>query len=331
MTATAPPTAASPTDLPWEPVTCDVPDVALLGFEGPDAETFLQGQLSNDVTALLPGAVQWTSCNSPKGRMLATLLLWRDSPDAFRALVAADLAVALHKRLAMFVLRARVRIVDLTPGHAFFGAGGTGAAVAVRAALGSCPAPGRATGTAAGTTVGFPDGRILVVAAIGAPARQALRAHARAVPPDTWRWLGVRAGIAQIGAATQDLFVPQTANWDLVDGVSFHKGCYTGQEIIARTQYLGRLKERMHLFHLDGAPPAAAARIYGAAFGDQACGTVVNAAAAPEGGSDLLAVVQMSALAAPPLRLSAPDGPLLEIRPLPYPVADAKAPVRPKL
>jgi tRNA-modifying protein YgfZ len=331
MSAAATPFQGLPTGLPQGPVTCDVTDLSLLAFEGPDAATFLQGQLSNDVVALLPGAVQWTSYNSPKGRMLATLLLWRDGSDAFHALVAADLAEAVRKRLSMFVLRAKVRIADLTPDRVLVGVGGRGAAEAVHAALGACPAPGRVTGTESLVTIGFPDGRIVVVAAAGAPALQALRAHASTASPETWRWLGVRAGVAQIGAATQDLFVPQTANWDLVDGVNFHKGCYTGQEIIARTQYLGRLKERMRLFHLDGAPPAPATKIYGSAFADQACGMVVNAAAAPSGGSDLLAVVQSSALEAPPLRLAAPDGPALEVQPLPYAIPAAEAAPRPKL
>ena len=110
-----------------------------------------------------------------------------------------------------------------------------------------------------------------------------------------WQWLTIRAGIPVITAATSDLFVPQAANWDALGGISFQKGCYTGQEIVARTQYLGRLKERSLLAHLDGAPPAPGERSYSATFGDQSCGTVVNAAASPDGGSDLLAVLQLAA------------------------------------
>jgi folate-binding protein YgfZ len=312
-------------------LTCDVSDYALLAIEGLDAQTFLQGQLSNDVAALHVGSVQWTSYNSPKGRMLATLLLWRSGPDAFRALVAADLAEGIRKRLSMFVLRAKVRISDATPGHAFLGAVGSGAADAVRAALGSCPTPGTATASDTHLALGFPDGRILVVPSGGDSARDTLRRHAGAAGPELWRWLGVRAGVPLIVAATQDLFVPQTANWDLLQGVNFQKGCYTGQEIIARMQYLGRLKERMHLFHLDGAPPVPGTRAYGSVFGDQACGTVVNAAAGPSGGSDLLVVVQESALAAPPLRVSSPDGPTLAELPLPYLIPATVTPVRPRL
>ena len=331
MTAAVPPSSVAPDHLLQGPVTCDVSDYSLLVFEGPDTLSFLQGQLSNDVAALVPGNVQWTSYNSPKGRMLATLLLWRSGPEGCRALVAADLAESVRRRLSMFVLRAKVRISDATPGHAFLGAIGTGAADAVRAALGSCSAPGSATASETHTTISFPDGRILVIATGGESARTALRAHASMAGPELWRWLGVRAGVPLIVAATQDLFVPQNANWDLLRGVSFQKGCYTGQEIIARMQYLGRLKERMHLFHLADAPPAPGTKVYGSVFAEQSCGTVVNAAIAPSGGSDLLVVVQESALAAPPLRLSSPDGPTLATLPLPYAIPAIEAPVRPRL
>jgi len=331
MTAAVPPSSVAPDYLLQVPVACDVPDYSLLVFEGPDTQSFLQGQLSNDVAALVPGNVQWTSYNSPKGRMLATLLLWRSGPDAFRALVARDVAESVRKRLSMFVLRAKVRISDATAGQAFLGVIGKGAADAVGAALGSCPSPGTVMTGDAQSSIAFFDGRILVVATDGELARTMLRKHAGAVAPELWRWLGVRAGVPLIMAATQDLFVPQTANWDLLQGVSFQKGCYTGQEIIARTQYLGRLKERMHLYHLDDAPPAPATKVYGSVFADQACGTVVNAAVAPSGGSDILIVVQESALAAPPLHVASPGGPMLAALPLPYAIPATEAPVRPRL
>ena len=313
-------------------VWCAVPELGLLAIAGADAEAFLQGQLSSDIQELAPGAAQLSSYNSPKGRMLATLLLWRDGNDTFRALVAADLAEPLRKRLSMYVLRAKVSVTDLTPSHLRFGIGGTRAGDAVRAALGRAPGRGQVLSDADATLVGFPDGRILVVApdAFADALRAKLAGEAALVAPDVWRWLGIRAGVPVIGAATQDLFVPQTANWDLLGGVSFQKGCYPGQEIVARTQYLGRQKERMHLFHVDGPAPPPATKIYGAVFADQACGTVVNAAMAPSGGADLLAVLQLSALDGP-LRLGSPNGPTLAPAPLPYAIPAPVAPNRPRL
>ena len=298
----------------------------------PTPKSFLQGQWSNDIKALAPGALQLSSYNSPKGRMLATLLVWRDGTDAFRALVAADITETLRKRLAMFVLRAKVVVADLSAGQVLFGLGGTGARDAVRAALGAVPDAGHVLVGAEATSVALPDGRIVVVAALAheESLRTRLAQEAIEVPANSWRWLGIRAGVPMIGAATQDLFVPQTANWDLLDGVSFHKGCYTGQEIIARTQYLGRLKERMQLFHVEAAPPPPGARLYGAIFGEQACGTVVDAAPSPDGGSDLLAVVQISALDGS-LHVGTPDGPLLAPHALPYALPAPAAPDRPRL
>jgi folate-binding protein YgfZ len=308
------------------------PGLGLLSFAGPDAESFLQGQLSNDIQALAPGALQLSSYNSPKGRMLATLVVWRDGADSFCALVAADIAEALRKRLGMFVLRAKVVVADLTSAHSLIGLGGAGARDAVGAAFGTAPDAGHVVIGGEATSIALPDGRIVVVAgqAVAESLRTRLAHEATEVPPDTWRWLGIRAGVPMICAATQDLFVPQTVNWDVLDGINFHKGCYTGQEIIARTQYLGRLKERMHLFHADAAPPPPGTRIYGAVFGDQACGTVVDAAPSPGGGADLLAVVQISAIDGP-LRIGTNDGPVLAPRALPYALPVPSAPDRPRL
>ena len=177
-------------------VFCTAPGFGLLSFAGPDAESFLQGQLSNDIKALAPGALQLSSYNSPKGRMLATLLVWRDGADAFRALVAADLAETLRKRLAMFVLRAKVIVADLSAGHALIGLGGTGCArrsprgAGRRARRRPCPRRRR------GDSVALPDGRIVVVAALGHIAeslRTRLAQEAIEAPP---RMPGAGSGFA---------------------------------------------------------------------------------------------------------------------------------------
>jgi folate-binding protein YgfZ len=331
------PAFAQPSPRPVAAVTdsavfCAAPELALLSFTGRDAEAFLQGQLSNDVAALAPRTAQLSSYNSAKGRMLATIVLWRDDGEAFRALVGRDLAETLRKRLSMYVLRAKVTVADVTHVHALLGVGGAGAQDAVRAAFGDAPDRGGVLARDPATLVGLPDGRLIIVAASASAEklRTTLAEHAAEVSADVWRWLGIRAGVPTIAPATQDLFVLQTANWDLLGGVSFQKGCYTGQEIVARTQYLGRLKERMRLFHVDAPPTPPGTRIYGAVFGDQACGTVVDAAPAPAAGSDLLAILQLTALDGP-LHLGSPDGPTLDPLPLPYAIPAPVAPNRPKL
>ena len=163
------PSAATPPDTRESTAACvvfaDASALGLIAIEGSDAAAFLQGQLSNDVLALAPGEGQWTSYNSPKGRMLATMFLWRleGAEPLFRAIVAADLAEALRKRLAMFVLRSKVGVADLTDAHAFLGLGGPGAADAVRGAFGAVPAPGKTSVVGATSMAHWPDGRLGVI------------------------------------------------------------------------------------------------------------------------------------------------------------------------
>ena len=177
------------------------------------------------------------------------------------------------------------------------------------------------------TLLGVPGNRWLVLAPDDGE-KLAARFAKVATPGgfDAWRWLTIRAGAPVITAATQDAFVAQAANLDILGAVDFQKGCYTGQEIIARTQYLGRLKERTYLFHTEATDVSAGERIYSPVFEDQACGTVVSAAPAPGGGSDLLAVLQIAAAERGDARLNAPDGPRLISLPLPYAIPAPGAP-----
>lgn len=311
-----------------------LPGVAVLEADGPDTIAFLHAQLSSDVAGLQAGAAQWSTYNSPKGRMLATLLVWRPAEGpACRLALAADLAEPIRKRLSMFVLRSKVKLVVPDPAPPALGVGGPAAADAVRRALGVDAAPLRAVDVdGGGTAIGLPDGRILVVAppAAAGAIHARLAAHAAAAGEDAWRWLGIRAGVAQVTLATQERHVAQTANWEVVGGVSFAKGCYPGQEIVARSQHLGILKERAHPFHVAAPPPAPATPVYSRTFGEQACGSIVDSVALPDGGSDLIAVVQLAAVESGDLHVGAPDGPALERLPLPY-ALPASAPKRVKL
>jgi folate-binding protein YgfZ len=326
-------TASATTAGPDTAVFASLPAVGYLEFEGADTASFLQGQLSNEVIALAIGEAQWTSYNSPKGRMLATMLLWHASATSYRAFVAADIAEWLRKRLAMFVMRARVVVTDRTAGGTCFGIAGGGAVPTVRAALGAAEAAGHGVTHDGLDIVTTPDGRVLVyaAAAAGDDTGQRLAAQATHVDATHWDWHGIAAGIPVVAAATQDHFIAQAANWELVGGVNFRKGCYPGQEIIARMQYLGKLKERLVRLHHDGPAPAAGTPLFSPVFGDQACGTVVNAAPAPDGGSDMLAVAQTSATAGGTLHLGQPEGPVLALLTLPYAVPAPAAPHRPKL
>jgi len=220
----------------------------------------------------------------------------------------------------MFVLRAKVIVEARVPHGLVGGVVGPHAGAAIVAALGRAPAAGQGLVASGTDVVALPDGRFLV------DGEQRAVIAGDDASPAHWDWLGVRAGVAQITLATQDLFVAQALNLDLVGAVNFRKGCYPGQEIVARMQYLGRLKERMFAFHAAGEPPAAAARIVA---DDGNAGTVVNAAPAPDGGSDLLAVVSVAAREAGGLRLA--DGRAITELPLPYEVPAPTTPNRVKL
>ncbi len=313
------------------PIVCDASEWGVLDIAGEDAAAFLQGQLSSDVTKLAPGTGQWTSYNSPRGRMLANGFLWRSAAgEHYRLALGADLAEPIHKRLSMFVLRSKVTVVDLTPTYARIGVIDADAMGVVAAAFGEAPAPGRAIQRDRAEFVALPDGRILIVAPMeDADAVRARLAYAKPpAHPDAWRRYGIRAGVAVITLATQDSLLPQAANVDLLGGVILNreKGCFPGQEIIKRAQARGQLKERLYAFHVAGPVPSPGAKLFGSTFGSQSCGVVVNAASSPEGGSDILATVQFLAAKTDALYLDSPDGPALSPMQLPYSIPYPDAP-----
>jgi folate-binding protein YgfZ len=284
-----------------------LPGLAALEARGPEARDFLHGQLSSDVRGLAVGAAQYATYNSPKGRMLATLVVWRRDADRLTLFLAADLAAAMRKRLAMYVLRSKLTI-EASPA-ALFGAVGAGAREALVAGAGGF----KGVAVEGGEALALPDGRVLVESGRdGVPmALAGLTEGDEAL----WRWAGIRAGVAQVMAATSDAIIAQAANLELVGGVDFHKGCYPGQEIIARMQYLGRLKERLRGFHMDAPAPTPGTPL-GAAGREESAGVVVDAAPSPAGGVDLIAVTREDALDTP---LSV-DGRPLAPRALPYDV-----------
>jgi folate-binding protein YgfZ len=319
----APPPPVPSTPTPARAVLCDASDWGLLAVDGADAQAFLQGQLSSDVKGLAAGAAQWTSYSSAKGRMLANGLLWRNPVgDGFRLALAADIVLTTTKRLTMFVLRSRVAIGSLGATHAWFGIGGSGAREAADAALFACPPLGHAAVRDGVEIVAFPDGRVLVVVPNDRAGGIRAQLAAATVPGDAqaWRRFAILAGTALVRASTQDQLLPQAINLDVLGGVVLNrdKGCFPGQEIIKRTQALGQLKERLHAFATTSPAAAAGTKVFGATFGDQACGIVVDAADAPDGGSVLLATVQIRAAEADVLHVGAPDGAELSPLALPY-------------
>ena len=287
--------------------------LGMLSCTGDDAREFLHAQLTNDFSALAADRARYAGWCSAKGRLLANFLVVPQG-QGFLLQLSRDLAPAVAKRLSMFVLRAKVKVTDASNEWTQFGLWGTGAAERL-AALGM-PVP-------TGDLVVAPDADAVVVRITQQHFVLLVKAAQRdRVPGNSdegaWALEEIRAGRPLVVQATQDLFVPQMVNLERLGAVDFKKGCYPGQEIVARTQYRGVLKRRMVRARV-AAAAAPGNDLYADDLPGQASGTVVNAAPAPEGGSELLAVVQISSLEnAAAIRFGAADGPQLELLPLPF-------------
>ncbi|MGB8338507.1 MAG: folate-binding protein YgfZ [Burkholderiales bacterium] len=303
-------------------VVADLSSFGLIRFSGEEAQKFLHGQLSNSVEKLGANQAQYTSYNSPKGRMLASMLLWRDGDDYLLTL-PASLRESVQKRLAMFVLRAKVKVTDASADYVRIGVAGIQAAEILTEIIGAVPAsPMQMNASEAAHAIRIDTQRFLLLAKPPAHTLwQKLATRLQAVGTNVWSLLDIRAGIPWITPATQEYFVAQMTNFELIGGVDFKKGCYPGQEIVARTQYLGKLKRRMVRVHVDGVSALSAGdELFSADFDGQASGMVVNAAPSPAGGIDALAVIQIDSAATQTIHVKSIDGPALEILELPYPI-----------
>lgn len=301
-------------------ILADLAHYGLIAFSGEDAVTFLHALISNDLRKLNEKAAVFAAHLSPKGRMLANFLVLKRSDDLL-VLLPAALRESIQKRLSMYILRTKVKARDASGEWVRLGLSGPGSDAAVADLLGQAVAAeilamGHADDLFA---IRLGEQRFdLFIAPTAAPAIWSrLRASHRPVGAAAWDWLLVDAGIPTVLPATQDLFVPQMANMEVLGGVCFTKGCYPGQEIVARSQYLGKVKRRLYLAHVESeASPGE--ELFSADLPDQAAGHIANVAPAPGGGHDVLAVVHSSSEEAGDVRLRRRDGPRLAFRPLPY-------------
>ena len=302
---------------------CELSSYGLIAFSGEDAVSFLHAQLTSDVSSLGAARTQYSGYCSPKGRLLATCLLWPRGADIVMALPDA-LRESIQARLAKYVLRAHVKVMDATSDLTLFGMAGDEATANVAALCkGRTPALHEIVAADRFEATCLPVGRYLLLArsAEAAGVRERLLECARQRDAGAWAALDVEAGIPVITTATQEQYVPQMVNLDLVGGVSYTKGCYPGQEIVARTHYLGKLKQRMYRVRVAGERLCAGDHLYSAEFGpDQASGSILYPDAGSSGSPEALAVLQKSAVTAGAVRLKSLNGPAVEIVPLPYPI-----------
>lgn len=287
--------------------------LGVIRARGDDAAAFLHGQLSQDFALLgVPGARLAAYC-SPKGRMLASMIGIKRAADEVLLICHHDVLAATLKRLSMFVLRAKVKLDDASAGFELWGLVGTSALPAGEPwQMLDAPAGVSRVGLypAAGLT------RSLWVAPAGheAPAGPPLE-------PATWAWLEVLSGVAMVSAPLVDAFVPQMLNYESVGGVNFKKGCYPGQEVVARSQFRGTLKRRTYLAAAD-APMSVGQEVYHPSDADQPTGTIVACSPAPNGGWHALVSMQVSSADGQALHLGQAEGPTLRLLPPPYPLLD---------
>ena len=302
---------------------CRLTQPGLLRFTGADAQVFLQGQLSCDVAALQPLQATYGSYNTSKGRMLASFLMWRVGADYFMQL-PRSLCEPIRKRLSMYVLRSKVQVTEASEAYAPFGLCGEHIDAALRSAgLPVTTTPLKLIESGDALLLRLDTGRCLILAAVehADPLKTALATAATLAAEAVWDLATIHAGIPIITAATQEAFVPQMANLDRIGGVSFSKGCYPGQEIVARMHYLGKLKQRMVLAHVEtDSAPQPGQKLYSSDLDGQSSGAIVNAAPAATGGFDVLAVVHTSSLGAVAVKLDSVEGPELHLLTLPYPL-----------
>jgi tRNA-modifying protein YgfZ len=306
----------------------------LITATGEDAHAFLQGQLANDVTHVSTSRAQLAAYCTPKGRVLATPLVWL-APAGYQLQLPHAMTESIRKRLQMYVLRSKVTLADASEGNAWIGVAGSQSADVVRSALAlSVASPYDVAASSDLAAIALPGDRVQLVMAVerGPELWDRLSRVCAPAGQGAWARQAIVAGVPQVTPATADQFVPQMLNLDLIGALSFEKGCYPGQEIVARSQHLGQVKRRLHRFAVDGSSVGGSAADASVApgtavyLGEQPVGTVINAAPAGRG-TELLAVVQTDALSTSmtmrgTLSILAPDGPTLRRLSLPYPMPE---------
>jgi folate-binding protein YgfZ len=294
---------------------CTLPHLGVIQAQGEDAANFLHNQLSNDVLLLPVGQSRLAAFCSAKGRMQASFVVIKTAPDTVLLVLSLDLLAQTLKRLSMFVLRAKVKLSDATDQWQLRGLLGSSAQNQLAGA-----APWQTVATDGAHAVAlYPavlgDACVPRALWLGA-ATQALPAEAE-VSTDVWAWAEVMSGVTLVTQPLFEAFVPQMLNYESVGGVNFKKGCYPGQEVVARSQFRGTLKRRTALVH---SPLALTPGqdVFTPTDPEQPCATVVLCAARPDGqGFDALVSGTLESMASG-WHAGSAQGEALEMRPLPY-------------
>jgi folate-binding protein YgfZ len=304
--------------------------LGLIAVEDSDAEQFLQGQLTCDVRQVTSDHSLLGAFCSPKGRALACFRLFRRGGTLYLELPQERVEPILTQ-LRKYVLRAKVTLQDASDSLLRFGIAGPHAEALLTARFGVLPDTVNQvihTPSDAGSDITIIRAPATITprfAVYGSlPAMQALwtslEREVTFTGAEPWRLLNILAGIPTIYRETVEMFTPQMLNLEILDGVSFKKGCYTGQEVVARTHYLGKLKRRMYLARVESeSPPRPGDPLFSPqADASQGAGRIVDAAEYPENGYAVLASALILGAEQGELHLGDANGPTLRLEPLPY-------------
>lgn len=305
-----------------ETAICDLSHLGLLQLNGADALSFLQGQVTNDVKKLAGNNAHYSGYCSPKGRLLALFLAFAHK-DHIHLQLPQELVAPIAKRLQMYVMRSKVEIQDVSDSIIKIGLSGSQAVELLGKVFPGIPQQDfelvtHENGALIKLPGTLPRFEIFTDIANAPAIWNQLAPHAKTVDAAYWDLLEIQAGIPEIFAKTQEEFVPQMVNLDLLNGINFKKGCYTGQEIVARTHYLGTVKRRTQLAHIDSDTAPSAGNDVLNSSGD-AVGKVVRCAPSFSGGYDLLAEVRLESLEAGELTV---NGNVLNIQQMPYKITN---------
>lgn len=290
----------------------ELPAFGLIRVQGTEARSFLQGQLTNDINLVSPEQAQLSAWCNPKGRMLAIFLIFEQDGSLYLKLPLERLPATL-KRLRMFVMRSDVQLSDAS--QELVGTGLVGC-------IPDAPPTAYACQTSPGLSlIRMPgaDGRILAIGTDGQIAKlRRCEAMCNKVESSAWALADIRAGMPQVYDATAEAFVPQMLNLDLIPAISFTKGCYTGQEVVARTKYLGQVKRRMFHASFDSEQmPAIGTELHSASSQSaQGAGKLVDVAPVAPGRFEALVMAEISSAVAGDLKIGDENGTSLQTKPL---------------
>jgi hypothetical protein len=287
--------------------------LGVIRITGADAASFIHNQLTQDFLLLPPGQARLAAFCSAKGRMQASFIGFKPAADTVLLVCSRDLLESTRKRLGMFVMRAKAVLEDASADFSVFGCLQAASATAD-------PAPWSLDSDGAATRIHLYPGAACSRSLWIGPA--GTRPSGPEAPLADWLYSEVMSGVATISQPLYEALVPQMLNYESVGGVNFKKGCYPGQEVVARSQFRGTLKRRAYIVRGD-APMEAGQAVFSAQDAEQDCGVVVQAAAEPAGaGWVAIAALQVSAAQEAALTLGGPDGPTLALLPLPYALLD---------